>query len=91
MKAYIGTKIINAKPMNRSDYNIYRNWALPEDEDGTDEGYLVEYTDGGKWKRLQALGVHQLVSKVAVRGRLLGDWKCVQPSSVPAASHCRAG
>ena len=48
MKTYIGTKIITAEPMTRADYNTYRNWTLPENEDGTDEGYLVEYTDGGK-------------------------------------------
>lgn len=48
MKTYIGTKIINAKPMNRADYNFFRGWALPVDEDGADDGYLVEYTDGGK-------------------------------------------
>jgi len=48
MKIYTGTKTINATPMNRADYNILRGWALPADEDGVDEGYLVEYTDGGK-------------------------------------------
>jgi hypothetical protein len=48
MTTYIGTKIIQAEPMSRADYNEYRNWALPANEDGTDEGYLVEYTDGGK-------------------------------------------
>lgn len=48
MKKYIGVKRINAKPMNRLDYVNYRNWELPDDEDGTDEGYLVEYLDGGK-------------------------------------------
>lgn len=48
MKTYIGTKIINAKPMGRAAYNDFRGWALPADEDGADEGYLVEYTDGGK-------------------------------------------
>ena len=48
MKEYIGTKIINAKPMNRLDYNILRGWELPEDEDGSDGGYLVEYTNGSK-------------------------------------------
>jgi hypothetical protein len=48
MKTYIGTKIVNATPMNRADYNEYRNWNLPENEDGADEGYLVEYTDGGR-------------------------------------------
>lgn len=47
MKTYIGTKIINAKPMNRLDYNTYRGWLLPDNENGADEGYLVEYTDGG--------------------------------------------
>lgn len=48
MKQYIGTKVIGAIPMNRGDYNRYRNWLLPENEDGADEGYLVEYADGGK-------------------------------------------
>jgi hypothetical protein len=48
MKKFLGLKVINAKPMNRLDYNIFRGWDLPEDEDGTDEGMLVEYVDGGK-------------------------------------------
>ena len=48
MKQYTGTKTINAKPMNRLDYNIFRGWDLPTDENGEDEGYLVEYIDGGK-------------------------------------------
>ena len=45
---YIGTKLINAEPMTRQQYNDFRGWELPTDEDGTDEGYLVEYLDGGK-------------------------------------------
>lgn len=48
MKKYIGTKEINAIPMNRQEYNDFKGWELPDDEDGTDEGYLVEYVDGGK-------------------------------------------
>ena len=44
---YIGTKIIMALAMSRLAYNEYRGWALPADENGADEGYLVEYTDGG--------------------------------------------
>jgi hypothetical protein len=48
MEQYIGTKLVNAKPMNRQDYNDLRGWVLPEDEDGSDEGYLVQYIDGGK-------------------------------------------
>lgn len=45
---YIGVKLINAKPMTRLEYNTFRGWALPADENGDDEGYLVEYLDGGK-------------------------------------------
>jgi hypothetical protein len=48
MKTYIGTKILNAKPMTRGAYNVLREWVLPDNEDGRDEGYLVEYIDGGK-------------------------------------------
>lgn len=47
MKSYIGTKIINAIPMTRLAYNEFRGWTLPANENGDDEGYLVEYVDGG--------------------------------------------
>ena len=47
MKTYIGTKRINAKPMTRQEYNDFRGWDLPADENGNDEGYLVEYVNGG--------------------------------------------
>lgn len=48
MKQYIGTKVLNAKPMTRGEYNAFRGWAIPDSEDQNDEGYLVEYADGGK-------------------------------------------
>lgn len=48
MQVYYGTKRIIATPMSRSEYNELRGWQLPADENGADEGYLVEYTDGGK-------------------------------------------
>ena len=48
MKTYIGTKIVRMKPMTRAEYNQFRGWPMPADEDGSDEGYLVEYLDGGK-------------------------------------------
>jgi hypothetical protein len=47
MKRYMGSKQINATQMTRQEYNDLRGWVLPEDEDGGDEGYLVEYVDGG--------------------------------------------
>ena len=43
---YIGTKMIEAKEMNRGDYNVYKGWTIPEGEDPEDEGYLVKYSDG---------------------------------------------
>ena len=43
LKQYVGTKVINAVPMTRADYNTYRGWNLPADENGEDTGYLVEY------------------------------------------------
>lgn len=48
MQQYIGVKLINAKPMTRQAYNDFRGWTLPADENGADEGFLVEYLDGGK-------------------------------------------
>lgn len=48
MQKYIGTKLVNSKPMTRIEYNNFRGWLLPEDENGDDAGYLVEYLDGGK-------------------------------------------
>jgi hypothetical protein len=46
-KVFISHKKVTATPMNRLAYNRYRGWNLPIDEVGTDEGYLVEYLDGG--------------------------------------------
>ncbi|WP_228155367.1 DUF2829 domain-containing protein [Acinetobacter sp. ACNIH2] len=34
--------------MTRGEYNDYRGWQIPENEDPTEQGYLVEYVDGGK-------------------------------------------
>lgn len=48
MEKYIGVKLIKAEPMNRGDYNTYQNWTTPEDENPEDNGFLVEYLDGGQ-------------------------------------------
>ncbi len=45
---YIGTKLINAIAMSRGGYNELRGWICPADEDPNDDGYLVEYLDGGQ-------------------------------------------
>jgi hypothetical protein len=48
MQQFVGVKLVNAKPMTRGEYNEYRNWNLPENENGEDQGMLVEYLDGGR-------------------------------------------
>lgn len=45
---FVSHKKVKHLAMSRADYNIYRGWDLPEDENGEDEGYLVEYLDGGE-------------------------------------------
>lgn len=47
MQTYIGTKLVRMQPMTRGEYNDFRGWLLPADENPEDEGYLVEYLDGG--------------------------------------------
>lgn len=56
MQRYIGTKLINATPMTRAEYNVLRGWELSVDECGDDTGYLVEYVDGGKANTLMYAG-----------------------------------
>lgn len=34
---------MNATPMTLGNYNIYRGWELPEDEEPSTEGFMVEY------------------------------------------------
>ncbi len=44
---HIGTKAVLAHIMTRGEYNIYRGWTIPENEDPNEQGYFVEYMDGG--------------------------------------------
>lgn len=46
MRQYIGTKEVKATPMNRGDYNAFRGWQVPENENPADDGYLVVYPKG---------------------------------------------
>ena len=45
MLKYKCHKVVKATAMNRLAYNNYRGWDLPENENGSDDGYLVEYID----------------------------------------------
>lgn len=46
-KTYTGTKSLLAWPATRGEYNAYRGWTIPANENAEDRGYLVEYLDGG--------------------------------------------
>ena len=47
-KLYYGTKSLLAKAMSKEEYCAYRGWEMPSNEDPKEEGYLVEYIEGGK-------------------------------------------
>lgn len=42
MERYIGTKRILAQPMRLGEYNAYRGWDMPADEDPAKPGFLVD-------------------------------------------------
>lgn len=46
MKKYIGCRMFEVEPMTRGDYNAYRGWSVPADENPLDEGYLTKDPDG---------------------------------------------
>jgi hypothetical protein len=43
MNKYKCHKEVHAKPMTRGAYNQYRGWSIPNDEEASDDGYLVVY------------------------------------------------
>ena len=45
MEKYLGVKLIEAEPMTRGDYNKFKGWKIPENENPNDEGYIVKYSD----------------------------------------------
>lgn len=47
MNQYTGIKSVNAIAMTRGEYNKLRGWRIPDDENPNEDGYLVEYIDGG--------------------------------------------
>lgn len=39
-------KDVHAKPMKRGEYNEYRGWKIPANEEANEDGYLVVYNKG---------------------------------------------
>ena len=46
---YVGIKQLETVPMTRGEYNAYRGWTIPADENPEDKGYLVKYSDFSKF------------------------------------------
>jgi hypothetical protein len=46
VEKYLGVKLVEAKQMTRGDYNKFRGWDIPENENPCDEGMLIKYSDG---------------------------------------------
>jgi len=42
MKKYLGV----AEPMSLGEYNKFKGWTIPKNEDPETEGYKVKYSDG---------------------------------------------
>ena len=46
MKKYIGTKIVEARPMVKGDFDLYKNVELNAHDYSLENGYAVRYPDG---------------------------------------------
>ncbi|MFA7188664.1 MAG: Gp49 family protein [Sphaerochaetaceae bacterium] len=46
MKNYVGVKSVQARPMTRGEYNRYRGWAIPVNENPGDLGFLIVHLSG---------------------------------------------
>lgn len=69
---YIGTKLIKAKPMTRGEYNEYRGWKIPENENPQDEGYLVVYVDSNDYVSWSPKDVFERAYKSCCDGMTFG-------------------
>lgn len=46
LKLYKCHKEVHASPMTRGEYNKFKGWDIPADENPADDGYLVIYNKG---------------------------------------------
>ena len=79
LQSYLGVKVLKAVEMNLGDYNLFRGWGIPVDEDPLTEGYLVVYPDGYRsWSPKEAfekcylpLTVYNKITEVEIDNLLL--------------------
>lgn len=46
MEMYVGMKALYARSMTRGEYNTFKGWTIPADENPDDLGQIVQYSDG---------------------------------------------
>ena len=59
--------LTRSKPMTRGEYSKLRGWALPADENGDDEGWLIEYIHDGKSNHPDCEGLISWVQKGVIK------------------------
>lgn len=79
---YVGEKVIYALPMTRQEYNDFRGWQLPADENGSDAGFLVQYADGGT-TNVEGFSGYLSWSPAEVFNRAYRPFGSAQPQPVP--------
>lgn len=47
-RTFVLAKTVDARPMTRGEYNRYRGWLTPSNENDGDEGYLCVFAGCGK-------------------------------------------
>ena len=93
MKSFIGSKIILAMAMTRGEFVAYRYPnQTPNPDAGApgDDGYLVEYTDGGKPNHPDHAGYISWSPKEQFEGAYLpiGDVSKLSPHQVRVVAEC---
>lgn len=83
MKKYINTRLIEAKEMTLGEYNEFKGWEIPKNEDPTIDGYLIdcgnEYTTwwpGAQFKKycLEVNDNKELPSGVSIGPKMVKDF-----------------
>lgn len=46
MKKYVRVNIVDAEPMTRGEYNRFRGWTIPANENPNDDGFVIYYRKG---------------------------------------------
>lgn len=72
MKKYQASISVTAKPMSRQEYNDYRGWTVPADENPSDAGFLVRLSsDHESWLPEAEFNAHYFPAETHVDRMLI--------------------